>query len=315
MTVTMFNTKNDWSRELIRCGATEWRVLSAEMFNSKILPKHFVIPRTLEVNMFDKLSRAFTDCRICFWTYSFGKASLLRIGEVKSIDDSYIYNTTMEKIRLNDPMKEPLALFNLCDLLPSIQDVQRGYTRLRELCTPENPRQVLLQESKYLQLLEKSSWLLYVSLALKESTKAAECMLKGKTVVLQENNGRDLCCVISSLTQIILDPYFRSIDGFQSLIQKEWVSLEHPFSDRLGHLYNPDGADKESPILLLFLDCVWQLLQQFPAEFEYSETYLTTIWDSAFIPIFDTFQFNTEFDRQLAVKVSFSFYFYFVDVM
>uniref|UniRef100_T1GTG0 Myotubularin phosphatase domain-containing protein n=1 Tax=Megaselia scalaris TaxID=36166 RepID=T1GTG0_MEGSC len=298
----MFNSKNDWSRELIRCGATEWRVLSAESYNSKILPKYFVIPKTLDMDKFEKYTRSFYDGRICFWTYSFGKASLLRIGEMKSIEDSYIYNTTMEKIRLNDPEKQPLALFNLCDLLPSIQDVQRGYTRLRELCTPENPRQVLLQESKYLQLLEKSSWLLYVSLALKESNRAAQLMLKGKTVVLQENTGRDLCCVISSLTQIILDPYFRSIDGFQSLIQKEWVALEHPFSDRLGHLYNPDGQDKESPILLLFLDCVWQLLQQFPAEFEYSETYLTTIWDSAFIPIFDTFQFNSDFDRQVAVK-------------
>lgn len=54
-------------------------------------------------------------------------------------------------------------------------------------------------------------------------------MRQGETVVLQECDGRDMCCVISSLTQILLDPFYRTIDGFQQLIQKEWVALGHPF--------------------------------------------------------------------------------------
>lgn len=126
-------------------------------------------------------------------------------------------------------------------------------------------------------------------------------MRHGETVVLQENDGRDMCCVISSLTQILLDPYFRTTCGFESLIQKDWVSLGHPFSDRLGHVINNDTTER-SPLLLLFLDCTWQLLQQFPDEFEFSETFLTTLWDSAFLPIFDTFLFNSEHDRQMAMK-------------
>jgi hypothetical protein len=59
---------------------------------------------------------------------------------------------------------------------------------------------------------------------------------------------------------------------------------------------------EQSPVFLLFLDCVWQLLQQFPEDFEFSETMLTTIWDSVFLPIFDTFQFNCEHDRQIATN-------------
>lgn len=121
-------------------------------------------------------------------------------------------------------------------------------------------------------------------------------MRAGQTVVLQENDGRDMCCIISSLTQLLLDPYFRTINGFQTLIQKEWITLGHPFSDRLGHVINSDTTE-QSPLFLLFLDCTWQLLQQFPCEFEFTETYLTTVWDSAFLPIFDTFQFNSEHDR------------------
>lgn len=69
-------------------------------------------------------------------------------------------------------------------------------------------------------------------------------------------------------------------------------------SDRLRHVNSP--VTEECPLFLLFLDCTWQLLQQYPQDFEFTETYLTTMWDAAFMPIFDTFQFNSEHDRLVA---------------
>ena len=47
-----------------------------------------------------------------------------------------------------------------------------------------------------------------------------------------EDEGRDLSCVISSLVQLMVDPYFRSISGFEALIQKEWVAMGYRFSTR-----------------------------------------------------------------------------------
>lgn len=58
-----------------------------------------------------------------------------------------------------------------------------------------------------------------------------------------EGAGRDICCVISSLVQLLIDPHFRLITGFQTLLQKEWIAAGHPFCDRLGHLKN-DGSEK-----------------------------------------------------------------------
>jgi len=66
-------------------------------------------------------------------------------------------------------------------------------------------------------------------------------------------------------------------------------------------------------MFLLFLDCVWQLLHQFPDKFEFTETYLTTLWDSCHIGVYDTFLFNCERDRKFAEMVSIKNYFFAYD--
>lgn len=94
----------------------------------------------------------------------------------------------------------------------------------------------------------------------------------------------------------------------ESIIQYKLIQIKKNFylidflrSDRLGHVTN-SYTSEQSPLFLLFLDCTWQLVQQFPADFEFSETFLTTLWDSAFVPIFDTFLFNCEHDRKIAIE-------------
>ncbi len=46
------------------------------------------------------------------------------------------------------------------------------------------------------------------------------------------SDGWDRTAQLASLSQIILDPYFRTINGFMILIQKEWVDGGHKFADR-----------------------------------------------------------------------------------
>ena len=48
---------------------------------------------------------------------------------------------------------------------------------------------------------------------------------------------------------------------------------------------------------MLFLDCVWQLQQQFPSSFAFTETYLTSLWDSVQIGLFETFLFDSAYQR------------------
>ncbi|RXN04150.1 myotubularin-related 10 [Labeo rohita] len=115
-------------------------------------------------------------------------------------------------------------------------------------------------------------------------------LLKLRQICVIEKEDRDLSCVISCLVQLMCDPHCRSLHGFQALIQKEWVMAGHRFLDRCNHLKKNDK--EESPVFLLFLDCVWQLWNQYPAAFEFTEVYLTVLGDSMWVPVFSTFLFN-----------------------
>lgn len=80
------------------------------------------------------------------------------------------------------------------------------------------------------------------------------------------------------------------------LIEKEWISMGHKFSQRCGHL---DGDAKEvSPVFTQFLDCIWQLMEQFPCAFEFNEIFLLEIHDHVFSCQFGNFLGNCQKDRE-----------------
>lgn len=301
-----FQEDLDWYHELERCGFScrdgSWRVVQRKELSAEdALPRCFVVPNHLSDEKYFDLSESFRCKRAAVWVWGIGNASLLRMADVKQeILNNPISkdNLMIEHIRKCAFGHVPQCI-ELTKNLPSIQDVQQSYVRLRNLCSPVSDRELMTQDEKFFTQLEKSCWLFYVSLCLKTTNECATHLLNNDSVVLQENEGRDMSCVISSLIQVLLDPFYRTINGYQVLIQKEWIALGHPFSDRMGHVYNKNA--EKSPLFLLFLDSTWQILRQFPDAFEFSETFLTTLWDSVFTPIFDTFQFNSEYDRQRAV--------------
>ncbi|XP_046474345.1 myotubularin-related protein 10-B isoform X1 [Neodiprion pinetum] len=302
--VHLFRDRADWENELQRTtrirGNTNkaWRVSTAnvEFEFSLSLSQYIIVPASVTDSQLTRAAGHFQGSRPPVWSWSSERgAALVRMSELlPTITERTQENIMLENIRKSHPQKlEPIVIELKKDV--TVKSLATGYAKFISLCSPENIRQFWMQDNNFYSLLEGTKWLRSVSYCLEKSVEASDCLSAGTSVILQEGESRDLCCVISSLIQLLLDPYYRTITGFESLLQKEWVAAGHPFCDRLGHIMK--SSSERSPLLLLYLDCVWQLCRQFPAEFEFTETYLTTLWDSAHISIFDTFIFNCEKDR------------------
>jgi len=66
-----------------------------------------------------------------------------------------------------------------------------------------------------------------------------------------EVSGCEMSCLLSSLSQVLLDPYFRSLTGFQALVQKEWVRMGYPFQKHLTIITETDSTDMVRALVLV----------------------------------------------------------------
>uniref|UniRef100_A0A8C3LYC1 Myotubularin-related protein 12 n=1 Tax=Chrysolophus pictus TaxID=9089 RepID=A0A8C3LYC1_CHRPC len=238
--------------------------------------------------------------RIWCWSCHNGAALLKMSAFPKEQDDS---TSQMQKAFLDGiyrtirkPPYELLKTDDLSSSLPSLQEIQTAYTRFKQLFLIDNSTDFWATDVKWFSLLESTNWLEIIRRVLKKAIEVVECLERQHTnVLLIEETATDLCCVISSLVQVMMDSYSRTKLGFQSLIQKEWVIGGHGFLDRCNHLHKSDK--EEAPVFLLLLNCVWQLVQQYPPAFEFTETYLTVLSDSLYVPIFSTFFFNSQHQK------------------
>ncbi|XP_075860942.1 myotubularin-related protein 10 isoform X3 [Microcebus murinus] len=292
----LFETYSDWDREIKRTGASGWRVCSINegYMISTCLPEYFVVPSSLADQDLKIFSHSFVGRRMPLWCWSHSNGSaLVRMALIKDVlQQRKIDQRICNAITKSHPQRSDVYKSDLDKTLPNIQEIQAAFVKLKQLCVNEPFEET---EEKWLSSLENTRWLEYVRVFLKHSAELVYVLeSKHLSVVLQEEEGRDLSCFVASLVQVMLDPYCRTITGFQSLIQKEWVMAGYQFLDRCNHLKR---SEKESPLFLLFLDATWQLLEQYPAAFEFSETYLAVLYDSTRISLFGTFLFNSPHQR------------------
>uniref|UniRef100_A0A452QS91 Myotubularin related protein 10 n=1 Tax=Ursus americanus TaxID=9643 RepID=A0A452QS91_URSAM len=292
----LFETYSDWDREVKRTGASGWRVCSINegYMISTCLPEYFVVPSSLADQDLKIFSHSFVGRRMPLWCWSHSNGSaLVRMALIKDVlQQRKIDQRICNAITKSHPQRSDVYKSDLDKTLPNIQEIQAAFVKLKQLCVNEPFEET---EEKWLSSLENTRWLEYVRAFLKHSAELVYILeSRHLSVILQEEEGRDLSCIVASLVQVMLDPHFRTITGFQSLIQKEWVMAGYQFLDRCNHLKR---SEKESPLFLLFLDATWQLLDQYPAAFEFSETYLAVLYDSTRISLFGTFLFNSPHQR------------------
>ncbi|KYR02814.1 leucine-rich repeat-containing protein (LRR) [Tieghemostelium lacteum] len=176
--------------------------------------------------------------------------------------------------------------------LPTLSDTKDSFNKLLHLH--------LSHPDKKWQEVIKFHWLQPMSNILLASINIATNVEQGRSVLIQSVSP-DVDAQLSSLAQLLLDPYYRTIDGFKVLIEKEWICYGHPFSKRSNYRSVnkfDQVADGFSPIFMQFLNIVWQIWKEFPTSFQFNENYLITLCDNIYSGRFGTFLMNTVKERE-----------------
>uniref|UniRef100_A0A8C9U0W4 Myotubularin related protein 6 n=1 Tax=Scleropages formosus TaxID=113540 RepID=A0A8C9U0W4_SCLFO len=154
-----------------------------------------------------------------------------------------------------------------------------------------------LSVTDYLLGLESSGWLRHIKAIVDAAIFLSKAVTaEGASVLVHCSDGWDRTAQVCSLGALLMDPYYRTLKGFMVLIEKDWISFGHKFADRCDQL---DGDPKEvSPIFTQFLDCVWQLSEQFPQAFQFSEWFLIQIHEHVHSCQFGNFLCNSQRQRE-----------------
>ncbi|KAJ1732159.1 phosphatidylinositol-3-phosphatase ymr1 [Coemansia biformis] len=85
----------------------------------------------------------------------------------------------------------------------------------------------------------QTRWLGHIQNILVGVRTIVEAVQQGNHAVVHCSDGWDRTAQLTSLAQLCLDPFYRTLRGFAVLVEKEWVSFGHQFTLRCGHTGHP----------------------------------------------------------------------------
>lgn len=178
--------------------------------------------------------------------------------------------------------------------LPNIHNVRYSFHQLRALLNSP------AEQTTYLQQLQTTNWFLYLSNLITSAVQCVDLLMdQGRSVLVHCSDGWDRTTQIVSLAKIISDPYYRTMQGFESVIRREWVAFGHKFADRNG--IAGSDSNERAPVFLQFLDGVHQLMRQHKTAFEFNMNYLVKLAQHCYSGLFGTFLHNSLSDARKAM--------------
>uniref|UniRef100_A0A665U6S8 phosphatidylinositol-3,5-bisphosphate 3-phosphatase n=1 Tax=Echeneis naucrates TaxID=173247 RepID=A0A665U6S8_ECHNA len=177
--------------------------------------------------------------------------------------------------------------------MANIHAIRNSFQALRAVCSQ------IPDPGNWLSALESTRWLQHLSVMLKAATLVCSAVEReGRPVLVHCSDGWDRTPQIVALAKILLDPYYRTLEGFQVLVETEWLDYGHKFGDRCGHQENADDVSEQCPVFLQWLDCVHQLFKQFPCLFEFNEAFLVKLVQHTYSCLYGTFLCNNARERE-----------------
>lgn len=170
-------------------------------------------------------------------------------------------------------------------------------------------------------------WFIHISTILEGAKEAQRLLLSpSTTVVVHCSDGWDRTPQITSLAQLLVDPFYRTLEGLCTLVRKEFVSFGHKFGQRSGPSLHRNGREmsgsgggngssgggvvadlvsggadsQRSPIFLQWIDCIFQIIIQNPTACEFNTRFLLDLSLAVYSGQFVSFMLNSEKERAKA---------------
>ena len=152
---------------------------------------------------------------------------------------------------------------------------------------------------KFYTNFENSGWPNFIYGIIQASINIASAVKSGCSVLVHCSDGWDRASQVTAFSQLLIDPFYRTIKGYMILIEKDFLSFGHQFRYRNGYFSKEEvNENQESPILLQYLDATQQLLVQYPMYFEFNMKFLVFIANNIKSGLYGTFMFNNESERE-----------------
>lgn len=252
-------------------------------------------------------------------------------NEVKGPDSTAVVSSGARHLNIIDCRPKSAAMgnqavgggvesYDFCKVgyynIENIHAVTSSFSKMKALIHNFSGRN---QRSDFLSQLQETGWFFHLSCLLTCAEKVVAFLERGESCLVHCTDGWDRTSQITALSMVLSDPFYRTVRGFACLVEKEFGSFGHKFAERLGHMRpgsmtaaadsGVSASDTESsqvtqnhkqqpsPVFPQFLDAMFQLVSQFPTEFEFTENLLAFIADHCYSCYYGTFLCNAQKER------------------
>ena len=332
--IKIYNFFDEFKRQGIQNFSTskEFRVMKNTDYKfCESYPKRLIVPNNITDEELKKCSEFRTKNRIptltyrynlngsCIWRSSqtkggfsnyANKSDVLLLTLISNKKKLYIYDARPYLNAMANKFKG--AGYENINNYPEI-DIKLIFCGLPNIHTVRNAYQKMMTTASYntntdttiLYNISNSYWYEYISTLIKSSFQISESIrIEKANILIHCSDGWDRTSQLCSMTEIILDKYYRTLDGFICLIEKDWISFGYQFRYRGGFYsvidspHNIVNENQFSPIFIQWLDAVYQLMMQNYEKFEFNFNLILLLAEELYSGKYGTFMFNNEKDRE-----------------